>query len=217
LLDSLGVGEAVLVGHSMGGQIAAEFAVAHPERVRALALVAATGFGIRVPILLAAARWPIVGSLTNGLRWRWITGRILRSTYADPSRVTLDDVDQYYAPVAAPDYARAVRRVLRRYRFDALPGRLAAARVPALVLWGERDRWIPPVVGRRLAAEIERVAFIVIPGAGHALPEETPDAFNRLLLEFLRHGLPRIPSDLARSAPADRLVNQMVDGGWRAP
>jgi pimeloyl-ACP methyl ester carboxylesterase len=80
-------------------------------------------------------------------------------------------------------------------------------RVPALVLWGDRDRWIPPVVGRRLAAEIERVAFIVIPSSGHALPEEAPAAFNRLLIEFLGHGLPRIPDDLALSAPARRLVN----------
>lgn len=207
LLDSLGVGEAVLVGHSMGGQIAAEFALAHPERVRALALVAAAGFGIRVPVLLRAARWPIVGSLASGLRWRWVTGRVLRSTYANPSRVTTEDVDQYYAPVAEPDYAGVVQGVLRGYRFDALPGRLSALRVPALVLWGDQDRWIPPVIGRRLAAEIERVAFIVIPAAGHALQEEAPDRFNQILLEYLRHGLPRIPEDMALSTPEHRLVN----------
>ena len=207
LLDSLGVDAAILVGHSMGGQIAAEFALAHPERVRALALAAASGFGIRVPMLLGAARWPVVGSLTTGLRWRWITGRVLRSTYADPSRVTAEDVDQYYAPVAEPDYGHVVRGVLRRYRFDALPGRLGAVRVPILLLWGDRDRWIPPAIGRRLAAELERVAFIVVPGSGHALPEEVPDRFNQTLIEFLGHGLPRIPDDLALSVIAHRLVN----------
>ena len=121
--------------------------------------------------------------------------------------MTADDVDQYYAPVAEPDYGGVVRGVLRGYRFEALPGRLAAVRVPALVLWGGRDRWIPPVIGRRLAAEIERVAFIVVPGSGHALPEEAPDKFNTLLIEFLSHGLPRIPDDLALSSPARRLVN----------
>jgi pimeloyl-ACP methyl ester carboxylesterase len=199
LLDSLGVGEAVLVGHSMGGQIAAEFALAHPERVRALALIDASGFGVRVPTVLAVARWPIVGALVAALRGRWLTGRVLKSTYADPSRVTREDVEQYYAPVAEPDFGRAARRALRQYRFDALPGRLGALRVPTLVLWGARDRWIPAATGRRLAAELERAAFIQVPGAGHALPEEAPERVNELLVAFLEAGLPRVPDDLARS------------------
>ncbi|MGH7701207.1 MAG: alpha/beta fold hydrolase [Gemmatimonadales bacterium] len=206
LLDSLGAAEATLVGHSMGGQIAAEVALAHPQRVRGVALLAASGLGVRQPLLLRVARWPVIGPLVSGLRSRGMTGRILRSTYADPVRVTEGDVDQYYAPVAAPDYGRSLRGVLREFRFDALVRRIDSLAVPALVLWGERDEWIPTPLGRRLASRVPRVAFFTVPGAGHALPEEAPDTVNRLLVTFLTEGLPRIPENLAwfTSSPCSR-------------
>lgn len=201
LLDSLGVGQATLVGHSMGAQIAAEFALAHPDRVRGLALLAPSGLGVRVPWMLAAARLPLVGPLIAGLRGRWVTGWILRSTYADPSLVTEADVDQYYAPVAQADFGRALRGVLRAYRFDALKGRVDSLRTPTLLLWGRRDPIIPLDFGRRFAAALPRVAFVALPETGHVLPEEAPERVTELLIGFLTEGLPRVPADLARRHP----------------
>ncbi len=197
LLDSLHIPDAVLVGHSMGGEIAAEVTLAHPERVRALAMLDAAGLEVQRGFLLRAARWRMVGSIASGLRGRGVTARVLRSIYSDPTKVTERDVDQYYAPVAEPDYGRALKGVLREYRFDALRGRLSAIQVPTLLLWGTDDRLIPPDVGRRMAAELPRAAFVLVPRAGHAAPEEQPDAVNRLLLTFLRDGLPKIPENLA--------------------
>jgi pimeloyl-ACP methyl ester carboxylesterase len=201
LLDSLHLHDAVLVGHSMGGAIAAEVALAAPDRVRGLVLIDAAGFGTRWPFTLRAARWPLLGGVATALRSRRLTGGILRSTYGDPSKVTAADVDQYYAPVAEPDYGRSLRGVLREFRFDALPGRLGAITAPTLVIWGSADRWIPPAVGHRLAEGLPRGAFLLVPGAGHAVAEESPDVVNRSLLAFLKDGLPRIPENLAWSPP----------------
>src|SRR5262245_13931641 len=97
LLDSLGIASAVLVGHSMGGAIAAEVAITHGERVRGVVLIDAAGYGVRWPGVLKIARWPVVGAVATTFRGRWITGRIVRSTFADPSKVSEADVDQYYA------------------------------------------------------------------------------------------------------------------------
>ncbi|HEX9704128.1 MAG TPA: alpha/beta fold hydrolase [Gemmatimonadales bacterium] len=204
LLDSLGIHDAVLVGNSMGGQIAIEVALARPERVRGLVLLASAGFGVRYPLLLRAARWPLVGPVATGLRNRSFTAAILRSLYADPTRVTEADVDQYFAPVAEPDYGRALRGVLREYRFDALEDRVVAVHAPTLVLWGDRDLVISPAVGRALAARFERVAFFMIAGAGHMPQEEAPDSTNPLLMAFLAEGLPRIPENLAWSTSSSR-------------
>ncbi|MGH2669223.1 MAG: alpha/beta fold hydrolase, partial [bacterium] len=176
--------------------------LAHPARVRALVVIGSAGFGIRTPFVLQLARWPLVGPVATSLRGRWITARILRSTYADPDKVTERNVDQYYAPVPSPDYGRALRGVLREFRFDALQGRLGAVRAPTLVLWGERDRWIPPRIGSQLAAELVRTAFLIVPGAGHAAPEEAPEVVNRFLIAFLKEGLSRIPDNLAWSTPS---------------
>ena len=201
-MDSLHLVDAVLVGHSMGGAIAAQCAMTYPTRVRGLVLIDAAGFGVRAPMLLRIAGWPSVVRIAANLRSRWMTGRILRSTYADPSKVRPEDVDQYYAPVAEPDFGRALRGVLSEFRFDALPGHLASVQVPTLVLWGERDQWIPARVGRALAAELPRVAYLSVPNAGHALPEEAPVEVSRLLIAFLKEGVPRPPPNLATRTAA---------------
>jgi len=197
LIDSLHLPDAVLVGHSMGGAIAAETALHGPSRVRGLVLVDAAGLGTRGALGVRAARGPGIGPVAASLRSRWVTAQVLRSTFADPSKVTAADVDQYYAAVAEPDFGRALRGVLREFRFDALRGRLAAIQVPCLVVWCGHDRLIPERFGRELARDLLRSAFIEVPQAGHDVPEEAPADFNRILIEFLEHGLPTTPRDLA--------------------
>jgi pimeloyl-ACP methyl ester carboxylesterase len=197
LLDSLRLPDAVLIGHSMGGAIAAEVAIEYPQRVRGLVLIGSAGVGVREPIALRVARWPVVGVAVRALRGRSVTGRLLRATYADPRKVTEGDVDQYYAPVARPGFGRALGRVLRQFRLDGLTGRLDRIAAPTLVLWGEQDRVIPSGLGRALAAGIPRSAFLTVPHAGHSVQEEAPDEVNRLVIKFLREGLPSVPADLA--------------------
>jgi pimeloyl-ACP methyl ester carboxylesterase len=196
LLDSLHLADAVLVGHSMGGAIAAEVALEHPARVRGLVLIGSAGMGVREPIMLRVGRWPVLGPLALALRGRGLTERLLKSTYVDPRKVSPTDVDQYYAPVAEPDYGQALHAVLREFHFDGLLGRLDRVAAPTLVLWGEGDRWIPITLGRLLAASIPRAAFLTVP-AGHSAQEEAPDDVNHLLIQFLREGLARVPADLA--------------------
>src|SRR2546425_11561970 len=83
LLDSLHLPDAVVVGHSMGGEIAAEVAIAAPKRVRALVLLGAAGFGTREPALFRGARGPMVGPGILPFRNRSLGARLLKSTYAD--------------------------------------------------------------------------------------------------------------------------------------
>lgn len=199
-MDSLRLPDAVLVGHAMGGAIAAQCAITNPARVRGLVLIDAAGFGFREPMALRIVGWPGVGTIASGLRSRWVTERLLRSAYADPSKVQPGDVDQYYAPVAEADFGRALRGVLREFRFDALPGRLTSVQSPALVLWGERDEWMPPRFGRALASELPRVAYLSVPNAGHALPEEAAAEVSRLVIAFLKNGVAAPPPDLAIKA-----------------
>ena len=202
LLDSLGIASAVLVGHSMGGAIAAEVALTYPDRVRGVVLIDAAGYGVRWPGVLKLARWPQVGAVVTRFRARWITGRILRSTFADPSKVTEAEVDQYYAPVPDPAYGRALRGVLREFRFDSLGGgRLGGVLAPTLILWGDADRWIPLRDGTRFARELPRSEFVVVAHTGHDAADESPEQVNRQLLGFLKDGLSRIPENVAVAAP----------------
>ena len=200
LLDSLGISSAVLVGHSMGGAIAAEVAIAHPDRVRGMVLIDAAGYGFHWPGVLKVARWPFIGAVATAFRGRWITGRILRSTYADPGKVTEADVDQYYAPVPTPQFSKALRGVLREFRFDSLRGRLAGVQAPTLILWGNADRWISLSDGARFAHELPRSEFVMLERTGHDGPEESPEQVNPVLLAFLKSGLTRVPENVALQA-----------------
>ena len=216
LMDSLHLPDAVLVGHSMGGEIAAEVAISFPTRVRGLVLIGAAGLGTREPLLFRVARWPVVGPLVLAFRGRGLVGRLLRSTYADPRKVTEPDVDQYYAPVAEAAYGRALRGVLHEFKFGGLEGRLDAIAAPTLVLWGEADRLIPIALGRALAAQLNRSAFLSVPRAGHSVQEEAPDEVNGLLIEFFKEGLPRVPGNLAQREWRPRLrgvhfINHVVE------
>ncbi len=200
LLDSLHMPDAVLVGHSMGGAIAAQVAIEHPERVRGLVLIGSAGLGAREPIALRIAGWPLVGRAALALRGRGMTARLLKATYADPEKVTEADVDQYYAPMVQSGYGRVLRSVLREFRFDGLQGRLEHVAAPTLVLWGEQDRLVPMGLGRAIAIGIPKAAFLSVAHAGHSVQEEAPDEVNRLIVKFLRAGLPLVPRDLARAA-----------------
>lgn len=197
LLDSLGVREAVLVGHSMGGAIAAEAALARPARVRGLVLVDAAGLSVRWPFMLRVAHWPIVGIAFDRLRGRSATAGILKALYGTPSHVTGEDIDQYYAPIAEPGFAHSLRGVLSQFRFDALQGRLGRLATPTLVIWGTADRLIPAGVGQTIADQIPGALLVRFPGIGHAVPEEAPEAFNEALLAFLQHGFTTPPGDIA--------------------
>jgi len=146
----------------------------------------------------------ISSAVLTRFRARWITARILRSTFADPSKVTEADVDQYYAPVPDPAYGRALRGVLREFRFDSLGGRLGRVQAPTLILWGDADRWIPLRDGTRFTQELPRSEFVVLTRTGHDAADESPDQVNRYLLAYLKDGLSRIPENVAVAARDDR-------------
>lgn len=196
-LDSLHLTDVVLVGHSMGGEIAALTALKAPGTVRGLVLIDAAGLGTHVPQLARIARLPLVGRLIAGLRSRKGTEEALRSAFGDPRRVTAQEVDQYYAPVAEPDFGRALAGVAREFDFSALKGRLDSVSVPTLVMWGARDRWIPVGVGQQMALSLPHAAFVLVPGAGHDVPDEDPAALLRSLIAFLQQGLPKPPPNVA--------------------
>jgi len=197
LLDSLHLSDVVLVGHSMGGEVAGLTALRAPATVRALVLIDAAGLGTHLPLLTRLARAPLVGRLVAGLRSRRGVEKALRSTFGVPSRMTQEEVDQYYAPVGTRDFGRTLAGVAHEFDFSALKGRLDSIAVPALVMWGSRDIWIPPAIGMQMAAALPRAAFVLVPGVGHDLPDEDPASLLRSLIPFLQQGLPKPPPNVA--------------------
>jgi pimeloyl-ACP methyl ester carboxylesterase len=189
LLDSVGVAQAALAGHSMGSLVALDLAAGQPARARALALL-----GTSLPMavsdgLLAAARDGDHAAIDMANTWSHSPGSRLGSS-ADPGlwlmgcgERLLERADRaaYFADLTAcNDYRRGLD-----------PEFLAAIGCPALVIAGGADQMTPAAAGRAVAdrlagsGQVAAPAFVTLPGCGHSMLAERPNALLQALEEFL--------------------------------
>jgi pimeloyl-ACP methyl ester carboxylesterase len=190
---------AVLVGNSLGGMVAAQVARAYPQQVRALALVDSTGLSGTARLYSKVERFfygivqtPGLGEVLADVLGRPFGVRqFLVTLYYRKEQITPHLVTTLSGPFRRPHTARFCLRVLRdfeRLALDVRPGEIAA---PALLLWGEHDPVLPPLMAYRLQTEIIPHADIrIIPQSGHCPFDETPEAFCATLLSWLDSALP---------------------------
>lgn len=197
LLDSLGVRRAIVGGNSLGGRVAWGVAVLAPARVAALILVDAAGYPSRatsVPIGFRLARTPGLRRVASRLLPRSVIASSLRNVYGDPSRVSDTLIDRYY------DLARRAgnrEALLARFSAPMTPGDTAAIgtlRQPTLILWGGRDRLIPPTDAARFARDIPGSQVVLFETLGHVPHEEDPARTVAVVETFLRTKTIAVPS-----------------------
>lgn len=192
LLDQLGVQRAVLGGNSLGGEVAWASAHALPQRVEALVLVDAAGYAFQsesMPLAFRVAGTPGLSVLMRQLLPPGMVEKSVRSVYGDPTRVTPELVQRYRElALRAGNRHALVRRMEQRHT-----GREQDVRdlkLPTLILWGGRDRLIPPVNGDRFAADIQGSELVVFPELGHVPHEEDPAATALVVQKFLEKPRP---------------------------
>ncbi len=186
-LTVLGIGRTALLGQSLGGAIATSCTLQAPERVSRLVLLAPVGFA-SVPISTTVRRLiPLTfAPLVRKLAWRiwWRLG--LRFAYGRRGRPTDQDVEEYFAATRDPAFLPSLLSLMHRVDWAPLDDRaLASLDLPVLVICGSADRLIRCEEVWARARRLPNTRTIVIPGAGHALQEETPADVNRALVEFL--------------------------------
>ena len=176
VLDHLGVRRCVLVGNSLGGQVAWEAALDLPQRVRKLVLVDAIGYPLQpttVPLAFTLARSPVGRWMLEYVLPRGLVQASLRNAYGDPSKVTPELVDRYYDMALRSGNRRALG-----YRMDAGQAgdaaRIGTLALPVLVMWGGRDHLIPLQFGQRFARDIAGARLVVFEDLGHLPQQEDP-------------------------------------------
>lgn len=174
VLDQLAVRPAVVVGHSVGGAIAMDLAVARPELVPAAVLVASIGFTTlgRVNLLrrLQVWRW-------GHLRARpWMVRLVMRRVYGVRRRWSEEDVAAYLAPLRDPAAVAALLSLVRAFDFTPRePQSLAFLGGRLSMIFGERDRPIPYREAVAHARTFAGAQVQVLSGVGHLVPEEAPE------------------------------------------
>lgn len=188
LLDALGVQRCVIGGNSLGGEIAWNVAVDAPQRVAALILVDAAGYAFEsnsVPLGFRIARVPGLGRLTEHVLPRRLIAASLRNVYGDPARVTDTLVERYYELTLRAGNRRALGERFAQLIPGENAARIPQIAVPTLILWGARDRLIPPAYGERFARDVKGSRLVRFEGLGHVPQEEDPARTVAVVEQFL--------------------------------
>ncbi len=200
LLEALALPRGTLVGHSLGGGVALQFAYQFPARCARLVLVSSGGLGREVHALLRAAALPgaevvlpwlcRVGEQSVG-RVVHVLGRMGVRASAD-----LEETWRSFVSLSEPGARRAflhtVRGIidLRGQRVSAVDRLHLAAALPTLIVWGARDPLIPVRHGEEAHRQIPGSRLEILPEAGHFPHLDAPDHFVDLLLDFMRSTRP---------------------------
>ena len=177
LLDRLQVRRAVLGGNSLGGEVAWRVATMAPDRVASLVLVDPSGTAFEpesLPIGFLVARVPVLNRLSEHLLPREVVAASVMNVYGDPARVTTELIDRYFELTLREGNRRALNLRLQQVARGEDAARIDAITQPTLVLWGGRDRLIPPAVGREFQSRIRGSRLVVFDELGHVPHEEDP-------------------------------------------
>lgn len=185
LMDALGIDRAHVLGVSMGGMIAQELVVNHPERVRSLHLACTMARPDTYQHALNEAWREVRSRLSREAALRTIALWLFAPRTYNERR---DFVEMLLQNALANPYPQSVTGFMRQSeaieRHDALE-RLDKVTCPTLVSVAEDDILVPPRFSQELSERIRGSVLRILPGAGHVYFWECPDEFNALTLDFL--------------------------------
>ena len=199
-LDALGIERATVVGNSLGGLVALRLALAEPGRVSALVLADSAGLGRAVNPLISSLTWPVYGEAA--IAWaRTPLGARQRARgrgallFGRPERIPDDWVAEQVRLARLPGFLEATLAALRATtgptgQRDIVLDRLPSLTMPALVVWGVRDRVFPLQQAREAVARLPQGRLTLLPDCGHLSPVECPDAFLAAVSQFLEAEAP---------------------------
>jgi pimeloyl-ACP methyl ester carboxylesterase len=177
LMDALGVRRAAVAGSSLGGKVARQIASLAPERVDRLILVSPTDSVLQarvVPVAGALAKVPLLNRMLDTLLPRSTVEAALRFVYGDPSRVTPELIERHFSLALRQGNRRALIERLSQTPHGETDDIERKLTLPTLILWGGRDRVIPPAHAQRVADDIAGSRSVVFETLGHLPQEEDP-------------------------------------------
>jgi pimeloyl-ACP methyl ester carboxylesterase len=199
VLDALDLHRVVLIGHSFGGRVAMEAALAAPQRLRALVLVDAPlalrgtdGGGVARTLRAALAIGPVRDALVAATATNPVlTKQFLELSTVRHDQLTAERIEVYRRPLALEGTTEAMGQWAHAFLHAGDRSRSAQSvayrgvRLPTLVIWGDLDPLTPLAQGEQLARLLPQARLEVLKGVGHIPQLEDNASFNQAVLTFL--------------------------------
>ena len=184
-MKALQIPKVVLVGNSMGGKFAWQFAARYPDQVAKLVLISPDGYASPGIEYGKKTEVPAIAQLYRYFFSKTFLAMNLEPAYANPK--TLNDalVNRYYDLMLAPGVRGAIlARMQQTVLQDPVPS-LANIKAPTLLIWGEQDAFIPIANSNDYLKVMPNVKRVSLPNIGHLPQEEQPTIGLQALKEFL--------------------------------
>ena len=187
-LDALDIQECMMCGNSLGGWMTWEFTSRFPERVKKIILIDSAGYLFFPTVTLMLLALPFAVQANRFIRApRFFIKRVLKSVYGNPQLVKEETVDLYHTLLMRPGNMVAATKVVHfiRNQVGFRTGNIKKIQQPALVMWGEKDRWIPLRHVKSFMRNLVNGQSVTYPDLGHVPMEENPDACVEDARKFL--------------------------------
>ncbi|MET0342181.1 MAG: alpha/beta hydrolase [Polyangiales bacterium] len=183
-----------MAGNSLGGFLAWYYAAHYPERVDKLVLIDPIGYPQKLPKLMALLALPMVGELAQRIAPRFVAARNVALVYGHPELVSAEIIARHQRLLAHGKNRGAMVRTFRRLRayhedFE-LCRKVGRVRAPTLLMWGARDRCVPPSLLDVWRRDLPTARVRIYAEAGHVPMEELPEQTARDAHAFLSEDRP---------------------------
>ncbi len=187
-VDEKGLERFTVVGTSIGGTVAMRYTADHPDRIERLVLISPGSLEPRVRGRTTPANVPKAADLLAYILPKSFTRFMLTNDYGDPERVSDAVVDEWYEMWMREGNRLAMLNLLRQYVSGGVEDKIRAVSVPVLLIWGEKNKRVPLALAyetKNLLVNSPEVRLEVLPGIGHMLVQEAPEASSQLIRRYL--------------------------------
>lgn len=191
LLDGLGISQAMVFGHSMGGFIAQAFVLKYPEKVSKL-ILGATNFGGPRHVPITQEAMAVLMDITGDPAARLRRGIVVSCApgYSEANAAFIEEWINYrlvHPLMPEPYQAQLAIGLALIAEAACFEHKLSAVQVPTLILFGEHDKVVPPANAPLLAGVLSNAKVEILPGAGHFFPFEIPEPASQAIAQFLQN------------------------------
>lgn len=182
--------QCILAGNSLGGQIAWNFTLKHPDKVDKLILIDAAGYpknSTSVPIAFRVARTPVLNKTLTFITPRFLIKSSVLNVYADKAKVTDELVSRYFDLSLRKGNRQALIDRMQMPFDSTAAGQIKSIAQPTLILWGAQDGLIPVENAYRFQRDLPNDTLVILENSGHVPMEENPDESLEAVLAFIKN------------------------------